>query len=52
MSDLPTKRYENCHTQSDDGSKYASLRAEALHVANLLDPWHDGVKEAKGHDIL
>jgi hypothetical protein len=52
MPDLPTKGYENCHAQSNDGSKYASLRAEALHVANLLDPWDDAVEEAKSHDIL
>ena len=52
MPDLPTKRYEHCHTQSNDGSKYPSLRAKALHVTNLLYPWYDAVEEAKGHDIL
>lgn len=52
MSDLPTKRYEKHHAQKNDGDKYAGLCAEARSVANLFDPWHDTVEEAKSHDIF
>jgi hypothetical protein len=52
MSDLLAESDQHCHPQADDGHKYASLCAKAVDVADLLDPWHDAVEEAKGDDVL